>query len=125
MLLLTQSAMASTGRDTEEASLSQPPGDAAKQHNFGKVGFSLGPFHSTGDSIQGLDWVQLQEVYANVMDSHGKAEEEVKTQTSNLLEVFMSWSQATLVHDETRALKRSVCDSMLSWNRFEISDGVF
>jgi hypothetical protein len=41
----------------------------------------------TRDDIQGLDWDQLQEVYINAMQEHGKAEEEVKNQTSDLLKV--------------------------------------
>ncbi|KAG2415739.1 hypothetical protein HFD88_006930 [Aspergillus terreus] len=40
------------------------------------------------------------------MQEHGKAEEEVKNQTSDLLKIFTAWSETTLVRDETRALKR-------------------
>ena len=41
----------------------------------------------TRDDIQGLDWDQLQEVYIDAMQEHGKAEDEVKNQTSDLLKV--------------------------------------
>ncbi|KAL5365764.1 hypothetical protein BJX96DRAFT_180135 [Aspergillus floccosus] len=75
----------------------------------------------TRDDIQGLDWDQLQEVYIDAMQEHGKAEEEVKNQTSDLLKIFTAWSETTLVRDETRALKRQVYSTVQGFGQYYLT----
>ncbi|KAE8314105.1 hypothetical protein RU639_005333 [Aspergillus parasiticus] len=58
------------------------------------------------EGLKDYDWGRLQEHYANAMEKHGTAEEDLRAQISKLLEVFMAWSQTTVVRDEARALKR-------------------
>ncbi|KAE8350580.1 hypothetical protein BDV28DRAFT_138836 [Aspergillus coremiiformis] len=60
----------------------------------------------SSEELKGYDWEHLQEQYTKAMETHGAAEEDLRVQTSKLLEVFMGWSQTTIVRDEIRALKR-------------------
>ncbi|KAJ5180389.1 hypothetical protein N7492_003599 [Penicillium capsulatum] len=72
------------------------------------------PVVDTGSSLvsrltQGLeqyDWDQLQEKYADAMDEHSRVEEDLRAETTKLLEAFSAWSQTTVLQDEQRALKR-------------------
>lgn len=77
------------------------------------------------EDLRDCDWEQLEEKYAKAMEEHGTTEEELRTQTAKLLEVndlqfqsqeyfltallqvFVAWSQTTVIRDENRALKRS------------------
>lgn len=75
----------------------------------------------TGE-LETCDWDQLHKNYAQAMEEHGATESELRARISKLLEVvqvvlvvwfmtdlaqvFMTWSQTTVVRDETRALKR-------------------
>ncbi|KAJ5092217.1 hypothetical protein NUU61_007087 [Penicillium alfredii] len=68
-----------------------------------------GDFHLVCQLTRGLedcDWEQLQEKYADAMEEHGRVEETVRAETAKLLEVFMAWSQTTVLQDENRAFKR-------------------
>ncbi|KAF7593876.1 hypothetical protein BBP40_010687 [Aspergillus hancockii] len=58
------------------------------------------------EDLRNYDWEHLEEHYTNAMKIHGVAEEDLRAQISKLLEVFMAWSQTTVVRDEVRALKR-------------------
>lgn len=58
------------------------------------------------ESITDCDWSQLESSYIRMMDQHEKSEEELRDDITKLLQVFTSWSQTTVEHDETRALKR-------------------
>ncbi|KAB8257552.1 hypothetical protein BDV32DRAFT_127340 [Aspergillus pseudonomiae] len=60
----------------------------------------------SSEDLKNYDWGHLQEHYANAMEKHGRAEEDLRAQISKLLEVFMAWSQTTVIRDEARALKR-------------------
>ncbi|KAL1867585.1 hypothetical protein Plec18167_008585 [Paecilomyces lecythidis] len=40
------------------------------------------------------------------METHAQAEQELRDETAKLLEVFMTWSQVAVSHDEDRAFKR-------------------
>ncbi|KAF9894193.1 hypothetical protein FE257_007695 [Aspergillus nanangensis] len=60
----------------------------------------------TAGNIKSLGWEELQEKYIIAMERHCKDEEQVKIQTSDLLEVFVAWSHTSVARDETRALKR-------------------
>ncbi|OGM39954.1 hypothetical protein ABOM_011261 [Aspergillus bombycis] len=60
----------------------------------------------SSEDLTNHDWERLQEAYTNAMEKHGTAEEDLRAQISKLLEVFMAWSQTTVVRDEARALKR-------------------
>ncbi|KAJ6109747.1 hypothetical protein N7486_001982 [Penicillium sp. IBT 16267x] len=58
---------------------------------------------------QGLDhcdWDQLQEKYIDAMGEHSRVEEDLRAQTTKLLDVFTAWSQTAMLQDEQRALKR-------------------
>ncbi|KAJ5753860.1 uncharacterized protein N7511_008013 [Penicillium nucicola] len=58
---------------------------------------------------QGLgdcDWEQLQTKYSDAMEEHSRVEENLRLETAKLLEIFMAWSQTTVLQDENRALKR-------------------
>lgn len=77
------------------------------------------------EDLRDCDWEQLEEKYAKAMEEHGTTEEELRTQAAKLLEVnylqlqskntfltallqvFVAWSQTTVIRDENRALKRS------------------
>lgn len=78
------------------------------------------------ESIMDCDWSQLESTYIRMMDRHERSEEELRDHITKLLQVpyneystyppgfdmtlqvFTAWSQTTVEHDETRALKRSV-----------------
>lgn len=60
----------------------------------------------SSEDLQDYDWEHLQETYTKTMEKHGTVEEDLRAQISRLLEVFMAWSQTTVVRDEIRALKR-------------------
>ncbi|KAL4996509.1 hypothetical protein BDV10DRAFT_109678 [Aspergillus recurvatus] len=57
-------------------------------------------------SIQDFDWSQLESSYIHMMEQHEKSEEELRDHITKMLQVFTAWSQTTVVHDESRALKR-------------------
>ncbi|RDH28116.1 hypothetical protein BDQ94DRAFT_152576 [Aspergillus welwitschiae] len=52
------------------------------------------------------DWDQLQEEYIASMEKHENAEKELRNRVTKLLEIFMAWSETTIMRDEIRALKR-------------------
>ncbi|KAJ6013271.1 hypothetical protein N7540_007862 [Penicillium herquei] len=56
--------------------------------------------------LEQYDWDQLQEKYTDAMDEHSRVEEDLRAQTTNLLEAFTAWSQTAVLQDEQRALKR-------------------
>ncbi|RDW81799.1 uncharacterized protein DSM5745_05356 [Aspergillus mulundensis] len=56
--------------------------------------------------LRDFDWSQLESNYVQMMEQHEKSEEELRNHITNLLQVFTAWSQTTVEHDETRALKR-------------------
>ncbi|KAL4883614.1 hypothetical protein BJY04DRAFT_22019 [Aspergillus karnatakaensis] len=58
------------------------------------------------DSIRDYDWSELESKYMQMMKQHEKSEEQLRNHIIRLLEVFTAWSQTTVEHDETRALKR-------------------
>ncbi|KAL4969216.1 uncharacterized protein BDV14DRAFT_100950 [Aspergillus stella-maris] len=58
------------------------------------------------ESIKDNDWSQLESNYIRMMDQHQKSEEELRNHITGLLGVFTRWSQTSVQHDETRALKR-------------------
>ncbi|KAL4977844.1 hypothetical protein BDW66DRAFT_149864 [Aspergillus desertorum] len=58
------------------------------------------------DSIKNFDWSQLENIFIQTMEQHEKSEEELRDHITKLLQVFTAWSQTTVVHDESRALKR-------------------
>lgn len=58
------------------------------------------------DSIKDFDWSQLESVYIQMMEQHEKSEEELRNHITRLLQILTSWSQTTVVHDESRAVKR-------------------
>ncbi|OJJ88909.1 uncharacterized protein ASPGLDRAFT_116755 [Aspergillus glaucus CBS 516.65] len=60
------------------------------------------------EELRDSDWEQLEEKYAKAMEEHGKSEEELQAQVAKLLEVFVAWSQTTVLRDEDRALKRLI-----------------
>lgn len=45
----------------------------------------------SSESLKNYDWERLQEHYANAMEKHGTAEEDLRAQTSKLLEVSLSY----------------------------------
>ncbi|PWY72541.1 hypothetical protein BO94DRAFT_539222 [Aspergillus sclerotioniger CBS 115572] len=57
-------------------------------------------------SLRYHDWDQLQEEYIDSMEKHERAEQELRGHVSQLLEIFMAWSETTITRDELRALKR-------------------
>ncbi|KAL4784286.1 hypothetical protein BJX76DRAFT_357246 [Aspergillus varians] len=58
------------------------------------------------ESIKDYDWSQLESYYIQSMERHENSEEELRNHITKLLQVFTAWSQTTVEHDETRALKR-------------------
>ncbi|KAJ5727108.1 hypothetical protein N7493_004928 [Penicillium malachiteum] len=79
--------------------------------------------------LEQYDWDKLQEKYTDAMDEHSRVEEDLRAQTTNLLDVsvipyllllgttsrgldliplkaFTAWSQTAVLQDEQRALKR-------------------
>ncbi|KAL4752683.1 hypothetical protein BDW72DRAFT_191844 [Aspergillus terricola var. indicus] len=58
------------------------------------------------DRIKDFDWSQLESAYIQMMEQHEKSEEELRNHITKLLQIFTAWSQTTVVHDESRALKR-------------------
>ncbi|KAL4902491.1 hypothetical protein BDW74DRAFT_59595 [Aspergillus multicolor] len=79
-----------------ENNLSQPLGATVAEQ-------SLVP----GDeNLNDLDWSQLESSYIQMIEQHEKSEEELRDDITKLLQVFTAWSQTTVEHDETRALKR-------------------
>ncbi|KAK1141929.1 hypothetical protein N8T08_008342 [Aspergillus melleus] len=58
------------------------------------------------EELESLDWEQLHQNFAHAMEEHGQTEDELRARISKLLEIFMAWSQITVVRDEARALKR-------------------
>lgn len=73
--------------------------------------------------VDHCDWDQLQEKYTDAMDEHSRVEEDLRAQTTKLLDVrtlcichtiptlrnyqvFTAWSQTAMLQDEQRALKR-------------------
>ncbi|CEL08244.1 hypothetical protein ASPCAL11395 [Aspergillus calidoustus] len=58
------------------------------------------------ERIKDCDWSELESSYMQMMEEHEKAEGELRDQITKLLQIFTSWSQTTVAHDETRALKR-------------------
>lgn len=41
--------------------------------------------------LESCNWEQLQEKFANAMDEHGRAEETLRSQTAQLLQVLSMW----------------------------------
>ncbi|KAL4953101.1 hypothetical protein BDW69DRAFT_10437 [Aspergillus filifer] len=58
------------------------------------------------ESIKDYNWSQLESNYIRMMDQHQQSEEELRNYITGLLGVFTRWSQTSVQHDETRALKR-------------------
>ncbi|KAL3470461.1 hypothetical protein BJX99DRAFT_48804 [Aspergillus californicus] len=58
------------------------------------------------ESIKDYDWSELESNYIRMMEEYEKSEKELRDRIARLLQVFMAWSQTTVAHDETRALKR-------------------
>ncbi|GKZ27829.1 hypothetical protein AbraCBS73388_005869 [Aspergillus brasiliensis] len=58
------------------------------------------------ENLSDYDWDQLQEEYITFMGRHEKAEKELCSRVAKLLEIFMAWSETTIMRDEIRALKR-------------------
>ncbi|OQD79461.1 hypothetical protein PENANT_c050G09947 [Penicillium antarcticum] len=56
--------------------------------------------------IEDCEWEQLKIKYFDSMEEHGRVEETLRLETAKLLEVFMAWSETTVLQDESRALKR-------------------
>ncbi|KAJ5554488.1 hypothetical protein N7513_004447 [Penicillium frequentans] len=56
--------------------------------------------------VDHCDWDQLQEKYTDAMDEHSRVEEDLRAQTTKLLDIFTAWSQTAMLQDEQRALKR-------------------
>ena len=46
----------------------------------------------SSEDLKNYDWGHLQEHYANAMEKHGRAEEDLRAQISKLLEVPLSYS---------------------------------
>ncbi|PYH46689.1 uncharacterized protein BP01DRAFT_293565 [Aspergillus saccharolyticus JOP 1030-1] len=60
----------------------------------------------SADGLNAHDWDELENKYYRAMEKHKEAEVVLQNHTSELLEIFMVWSQTTIRRDETRALKR-------------------
>ncbi|KAL2869930.1 uncharacterized protein BJX67DRAFT_300238 [Aspergillus lucknowensis] len=58
------------------------------------------------ERVKDYDWSELESNYIQMMEHHETAEEELRDQTTRLLQTFKAWSQTAVAHDETRALKR-------------------
>ncbi|KAL5337778.1 hypothetical protein BJX70DRAFT_399255 [Aspergillus crustosus] len=58
------------------------------------------------ENIRDYDWSELENNYIRMLEQHEKSEEELRIEITKLLHVFTAWSQITIQHDETRALKR-------------------
>ncbi|KAL3448883.1 hypothetical protein BJX65DRAFT_306436 [Aspergillus insuetus] len=58
------------------------------------------------ERIKDCDWSELESSYIQMMEEHERAEGDLGDQITKLLQIFTSWSQTTVAHDETRALKR-------------------
>ncbi|KAL2824545.1 hypothetical protein BDW59DRAFT_162431 [Aspergillus cavernicola] len=58
------------------------------------------------ESIKDYDWSELENNYVQMMEQYDKSEEELRDHITKLLQIFTAWSQTTVAHDETRALKR-------------------
>ncbi|KAI9367818.1 hypothetical protein BJX61DRAFT_526730 [Aspergillus egyptiacus] len=58
------------------------------------------------EKVKDYDWSELESNYIRLMEEHEKSEEELRGHITKLLQVFTVWSQTTVTHDETRALKR-------------------
>ncbi|KAJ5663767.1 hypothetical protein N7507_004498 [Penicillium longicatenatum] len=56
--------------------------------------------------LENCDWDQLQEKYTDAMGEHRRVEDDLRAQTTKLLDVFTTWSQTAKLQDEQRALKR-------------------
>ncbi|KKK12643.1 hypothetical protein ARAM_002273 [Aspergillus rambellii] len=83
----------------------EPAGLARDKPSAGKYGTLQDEFQLKED-IKDYDWNELQSQYMIMMEKHGKGEEELRDHIATLLQIFTAWSQTTVVHDETRALKR-------------------
>ncbi|BCS03852.1 uncharacterized protein AKAW2_70730A [Aspergillus luchuensis] len=57
-------------------------------------------------NLMDYDWDQLQEEYIASMEKHENAERDLRNRVAKLLEIFMAWSETTVMRDEIRALKR-------------------
>ncbi|OJI84282.1 hypothetical protein ASPTUDRAFT_56207 [Aspergillus tubingensis CBS 134.48] len=57
-------------------------------------------------NLMDYDWDQLQEEYITSMEKHENAERDLRNRVAKLLEIFMAWSETTVMRDEVRALKR-------------------
>ncbi|KAE8147561.1 hypothetical protein BDV25DRAFT_30525 [Aspergillus avenaceus] len=71
-----------------------------------RLGDAPGGWSVSPNELKSCSWELLQEQFACAMEKHGNAEEDLRGQISKLLEVFMGWSQTTVVRDEMRASKR-------------------
>ncbi|KAJ0421004.1 hypothetical protein BJY00DRAFT_113286 [Aspergillus carlsbadensis] len=58
------------------------------------------------ERMEDCDWSELESSYMQMMEEYEDAEGELRDQITKLLQIFTSWSQTTVAHDETRALKR-------------------
>ncbi|PYH72417.1 uncharacterized protein BO88DRAFT_423229 [Aspergillus vadensis CBS 113365] len=67
---------------------------------------ALQQYMSPPGNLMDYDWDQLQEEYIASMEKHENAERELRNRVSKLLEIFMAWSETTIMRDEIRALKR-------------------
>ncbi|KAL4802868.1 hypothetical protein BDV18DRAFT_163392 [Aspergillus unguis] len=58
------------------------------------------------ESIKDHDWFQLESNYIQMIEQHERSEEDLRDHITKLLQLFTAWSETTVQHDETRALKR-------------------
>ncbi|PGH18503.1 hypothetical protein AJ80_04473 [Polytolypa hystricis UAMH7299] len=57
-------------------------------------------------SLRSSPWEQLQERFVEEMEERSQVEMALQKDTSDLLDLFMVWSQTTIFRDEDRAYKR-------------------
>ncbi|OJJ46313.1 hypothetical protein ASPZODRAFT_133344 [Penicilliopsis zonata CBS 506.65] len=62
--------------------------------------------HRLLENLEGCDWEQLEKRYTDTMQHYREAEAGIRSQVTELLEIFMAWSHVTVQQDETRAFKR-------------------
>ncbi|KAJ5986845.1 hypothetical protein N7451_011210 [Penicillium sp. IBT 35674x] len=101
-----------TSTDDGHDSASRPPATEEPQQTY-----SPGPIEPVlemeemlvarlTEGVDHCDWDQLQEKYTDAMDEHSRVEEDLRAQTTKLLDIFTAWSQTAMLQDEQRALKR-------------------
>ncbi|KAK2784699.1 hypothetical protein FQN52_008927 [Onygenales sp. PD_12] len=63
-------------------------------------------FRELAISLRECDWEELQKRFTDAMNERSQAENALQKETAELLEMFIAWSQTTIVRDENRAYKR-------------------